>query len=264
MGTYDNLEYTVDEGVARIALDRPDALNALNPPLLSELEAAIDRAAATENVRVIVLRGNGRAFSSGYDISQAEGERSTDDRILDQRTHLEAIFSARLPVIAAVDGPAVAGGCNLAICCDLTFATERSEFGYPDMHFGEPPPKFVLPFVTDSLKDARELLYSGKTVDAAIASEMGLVNRVVPEDELEATVDAEVDAIKKTPSTAVAIAKDLLNGVQETQGFRRYGRIDEYVGALTMESSAAEQFREIRDEEGLQAALDWMHESDKP
>ena len=264
MGTYNNLEYAVDDGVARIALDRPDTLNALNPQLLRELEAAIDRAAATEDVRVVVLRGNGRAFSSGYDISEAEVERSTDEHILDQRTHLETIFSARLPVIAAVDGPAVAGGCNLAICCDLTFATERSEFGYPDMHFGEPPPKFVLPFVTDSLKDARELLYSGKTVDAATADEMGLVNRVVPEGELDETVDAEVDMIKKTPSTAVAIAKDLLNGVQETQGFRRYGRIDEYVGALTMESSAAERFREIRDEEGLQAALDWMHKSDKP
>lgn len=263
MGTYDCLEYAVDEGVARIALDRPEALNALNPPLLRELEDAIERAEGADEVRVVVLSGNGRAFSSGYDISEAETDKSTDDRILDQRTHLEAIFSSRLPVIAAVDGPAVAGGCNLAICCDLTFATAPSEFGYPDMHFGEPPPKFVLPFVTNSLKDARELLYSGKTVDAATAAEMGLVNRVVPEGELDATVETEVAAIKKTPSTAVAIAKDMLNDVQETQGFRRYGRVDEYVGALTMESSSPERFREIRDEEGLQAALEWMHETDK-
>ena len=263
MGTYDCIEYAVDDGVARVALDRPEALNALNPPLLRELEAAIERAEASEDVRVVVLRGNGRAFSSGYDISEAETEKSTDERILDQRTHLEAIFSARLPVVAAVDGPAVAGGCNLAICCDLTFATESSEFGYPDMHFGEPPPKFILPFVTNSLKDARELLYSGKTVDAATAAEMGLVNQVVPQSELDATVDDEVAAIKKTPSTAVAIAKDMLNDVQETQGFQRYGRVDEYVGALTMESSAPERFREIRDDEGLQAALEWMHETDK-
>jgi len=92
---------------------------------------------------------------------------------------------------------------------------------------------------------------------------MGLVNQVVPEGELDATVETEVAAIKKTPSTAVAIAKDMLNDVQETQGFRRYGRVDEYVGALTMESSSAERFREIRDEEGLQAALEWMHETDK-
>jgi enoyl-CoA hydratase len=264
MASYDCIEYAVEEGVARIALDRPDALNALNPPLLRELEAAIERAGEDEDARVVVLSGNGRAFSSGYDIGGDKSERSIDDRVLDQRTHLEAIFSSRLPVIAAVDGPAVAGGCNLAICCDLTFATEPSEFGYPDMHFGEPPPKFVLPFVTDSLKDARELLYSGKTVGADVAADMGLVNRVVPEGELDATVDAEVSEIKKTPSAAVAIAKDMINGVQEAQGYRRYGRVDEFVGTVTRKSSAAQRFREIRDEEGLQAALEWMHGTDKP
>ncbi len=264
MVSSDTIEYAVTDGVARIALDRPQALNALNPPMLRELEDAIDRAADADGVRVIVLSGNGEAFSSGYDISDTEPDVSTDEHILDQRTHLEAIFSVRLPVIAAVDGTAIAGGCNLAIACDLTFATSRSTFGYPDMHFGEPPPKFVLPFVTDSLKDARELLYSGKTVDAERAADMGMVNRVVPADDLDAVVDAEIDQIKKTPSTAVAIVKDMLNDVQETQGFRRYGRVEEYVGALTMESSTPERFREIRDEEGLQAALEWMHESDKP
>ncbi|THE65390.1 enoyl-CoA hydratase/isomerase family protein [Salinadaptatus halalkaliphilus] len=264
MVSYDCLTYAADDGVARIALDRPDALNALNPQLLDELEAAIDRAGEADDVRIVVLRGNGRAFSAGYDIGDAETERSTDDRILEQRTHLEAIFSSRLPVIAAVDGPALAGGCNLAICCDLTFASARSEFGYPDMHFGEPPPKFVLPFVTNSLKDARELLYSGKTIDAETAAAMGLVNRVVPEGELDATVESEVDDIKKTPSTAVAITKAMLNDVQETQGFSRYGRLDEFVGTLTMESSPPERFREIRDEAGLQEALEWMHETDKP
>lgn len=264
MVAYDCLEYAFDDGVANVTLDRPDARNALSPLLLEELENAIEHAEETDDARVIVLRGNGPAFSAGYDISDAEQEKSTDDRILNQRTHLEALFSTRLPVIAAVDGPAVAGGCNLAICCDLTFATEAATFGYPDMHFGEPTPKFVLPFVTDSLKDARELLYSGKVVRANKAADMGLVNRVVPEGELDATIEAEINQIKKTPSTAVAIVKDVVNSVQETQGYRRYGRIDEYVGTLTMKSSVANRFREIRDEDGLQAALEWMHETDKP
>ncbi|MFC6719516.1 enoyl-CoA hydratase/isomerase family protein [Natrialbaceae archaeon GCM10025810] len=261
---YDCIEYAAADGAARIALNRPEKRNALNPPLLRELEAAIERAEATEGVRAVVVSGNGPAFSAGYDISDAETERSVDDRILEQRTHLEAIFSSRLPFVAAVDGPAVAGGCNLAICCDLTFATETAEFGYPDMHFGEPPPKFVLPFVTNSLKHARELLYSGKTVDAAEAAEMGLVNRVVSEGELDAAVAAELAEIKKTPSAAVAVAKDLINGVQEAQGYRRYGRVDEYVGALTMESAAAKRFRGIRDEDGLESALEWMHGAEKP
>jgi enoyl-CoA hydratase/carnithine racemase len=261
---YTTIEYERDGAAAHVRLDRPDAMNALNETLLGEFEDALDRAAADEEVRVVVVAGYGKAFSAGYDIGADEPERSVDDRIRDQRTHLEAIFSARLPVIAAVDGPALAGGCNLALACDLTFATERSEFGYPDMHFGEPPPKFVLPFVTDSLKHARELLYTGKTVDADEAHRMGLVNRVVPDGELGAAVDEEVDHIRKTPSAAVALVKDMVNDVQETQGYRRYGRLDEALGTLTMESETATRFREIRDEKGLQAALEWVHGTDKP
>ena len=263
MDTFEAVEYEERGDTVRVSLDRPDALNALNEQLLADLEAAIDRATGADDVRAVVLEGNGDAFCSGYDISRAEPERTVDEAVFAQRTHLEAIFSAKLPVIAAVDGAAVAGGCNLAVACDLTYATEGSEFGYPDMHFGEPTPKFVLPFVTDSLKHARELLYSGKSVDASEARRMGLVNHVVPESDLEEAVQEEIEHIRKTPSTALAITKDMLNDVQETQGFRRYGRVGEYVGTLTMESEAATHFRDLRDEEGLQAALEWMHTSDK-
>ncbi|HKJ59120.1 MAG TPA: enoyl-CoA hydratase-related protein, partial [Halobacteriales archaeon] len=128
--------------------------------------------------------------------------------------------------------------------------------------FGEPPPKFVLPFVGNSLKYARELLYSGKTVPAAEAERMGYVNRVVPDDELAAAVAEEVDHIKKTPGAVVALTKEMINEVQEAQGDRR-GRIDEALATLTMEGAAAKRFREIRDEEGLDAALEWMHGADK-
>ena len=261
---YDCLDYAVEDRTAWVELDRPGTLNALSPALLAELEDALDRAEGSENVRAVVLSGRGRAFSAGYDIGAGETERTLDERVLSQRSHLEAIFSSRLPVLAAVDGPALAGGCNLAVCCDLTFATEGSTFGSPDMHFGEPPPKFVLPFVTDSLKDARELLYTGKTVDAEAAERMGMVNRVVPEGELEATVETELAGIRKTPGTAVAVAKAMVNDVQEAQGYRRYGRVAEYVGTMTMETETARRFREIRDEEGLDAALEWMHGTDKP
>ena len=261
---YGAIEYERREATVWVSLDRPGALNALNDELLTELEQAVYRAEEADGVRALVIDGNGDAFSSGYDISNAESDATTDERVHDQRTHLEAVFSARLPVIAAVDGAAVAGGCNLAVACDLTFAAEGSEFGYPDMHFGEPPPKFVLPFVTDSLKDARELLYSGKNVDAETAAEMGLVNDVVPAGELQARVEAELDHIRKTPSTALTMVKAMLNDVQETRGYRRYGRVEELVGTLSMETDAPERFREIRDEEGLQAALEWMHGTDKP
>ncbi|PSQ11004.1 enoyl-CoA hydratase/isomerase family protein [Halobacteriales archaeon QS_5_70_15] len=264
MADYDCLDYAVEEATAWIELDRPATLNALNPALLAELEDALDRAEGAEDVRAVVLSGKGRAFSAGYDVGTGEEERTLDERVLSQRTHLEAVFSSRLPVLAAVDGPALAGGCNLAVCCDLTYATEGSTFGYPDMHFGEPPPKFVLPFVVDSVKDARELLYTGKTVDAEAAERMGMVNRVVPDGELEGAVESELAEIRKTPSSAVAVTKAMVNDVQETQGYRRYGRVEEFVGTMTMGTDAAERFREIRDEEGLEAALEWAHGTEKP
>lgn len=263
MPGYDHVEYHVAAGAAWIRLDRPAVLNALNEGLLDDLESALRAAEADDEVRVAVLAGNGRAFSAGYDIGDEEGDLgSIEDRLTSARTHLDTLFELRTPVIAAVDGPALAGGCNLAIAPDLTYASERSEFGYPDMHFGELPAKLVLPFVGNSLKYARELLYTGKTVPAEAAARMGLVNRVVPAEDLESTVTEEVEHIRKTPGAVVALLKDMVNEVQEAQGDRR-ARVDEALAALTMEGATPRRFREIREEEGLEAALEWMHETDK-
>lgn len=263
MSEYECLEYEVADGVARIRLDRPEVLNALNRQLTRELTEAVGRAADTEGVRVIVLSGKGRAFSAGYDIgSAAEGPEAVEEKLRNPRDHLEVIFGAAVPVVAAVDGYALAGGCNLAVACDLTIATEGSQFGYPDMRFGEPPPKFVLPFVTNSLKHARELLYTGKMISAGEAERMGLVNLVVPDGELDEAVEEEVGAIKKTPGIAVTMVKEMINEVQEAQGYHR-GHLDEFLGVLSMETDTPKRFREIRDEEGLEAALEWTHAADK-
>lgn len=263
MADYEALTYAVDDGIATVALDRPEALNALTPNLLDELEAAIDRA-DSDDVRVLVLTGNGSAFSAGYDIGDDEETLgSVEDRMQDRVTHLDAILGSSLPVIAKVDGYALAGGCNLAIACDLTIASARSEFGYPDMRFGEPPPKFILPFVTASLKHARELLYTGKRIPAEEAHRTGLVNQVVPPDELDGAVADEADRIKKTPGVAVSMVKDMVNEVQTAQGYRP-SAVDERLAILSMETETPKRFREIRDAEGFEAALEWMHEADKP
>lgn len=263
MTNYEFIEYEEEEHVVFVRLNRPDSLNALNPGIIAELVEALTRAEAAPDSRVVVLSGNGRAFSSGYDIGEGEEERSVEEKLRDPREHLDTIFDLDLPVIAAVDGYALAGGCNLAIACDLTFATERSEFGYPDMHFGEPPPKLIMPFVSNSLKFARELLYSGKLIDAKEAERMGIINRVVPIDELDEIVRGEIDSILKTPGITVTLVKELINEVQESQGYHR-GKIDEYLGVLSMETDTPRRFREIREEEGLDAALEWMHSADKP
>ncbi len=262
MESYEFIEYEEMDQVVFVRLDRPDSLNALNPGIIEELIAALEYAEQSNEVRVVVLSGNGRAFSSGYDISNAEEERTVEQKLRDPRLHLDTIIDLDVPVIAMVDGYALAGGCNLAIACDLTFASERSEFGYPDMHFGEPPPKLILPFVSSSLKFARELLYSGKLVSAEEAERMGLVNRVVSADDLDAVVQEEVDSILKTPGITVTMVKEMINEVQESQGYHR-GKLDEYLGVLSMETETPKRFREIREKEGLDAAIDWMHSADK-
>jgi enoyl-CoA hydratase len=262
---YEFIDVETEDRVLTVTLDNEEALNALNGTLRSELEEALLSAEAADEVRAVVLTGKGRAFSSGYDFGAEELE-TMDDVIKFSYPHLDTIYSLNLPVIAAVDGYALAGGCNLALVCDLTIATERSEFGYPDVHMGELPPRLVLPFVTDSLKHARELLYTGKHVDAHTAEEMGLVNRVVEDAEaLEAAVQREIDHMKKTPSSVLKLIKDSLNDIQETQGYRSgsAAKLDEYLFAVTSETETAHQFHDIVEEEGVNAAIEWMNTTEK-
>lgn len=265
MPDYEFLDTETADRTLTITLDNQDSLNALNTTLRRELEDALRSAEEADEVRAVVLTGAGRAFSSGYDFGE-EGIETMDDLIKSTYTHLDTIYNLNLPVIAAVDGYALAGGCNLALVCDLTIATERSEFGFPDVHMGELPPRLVVPFVTDSLKHARELLYGGKHVDARRAEEMGLVNRVVADEAaLQAAVEEEVAHIRKTPSSVVKLLKDTMNDIQETQGYRSNaaGNIDEYLFAVTSETETAHRFHEIVDEEGVSAAIEWMNTAEK-
>lgn len=265
VSAYEFIEVETEDRVLTVSLDNQDALNALNNTLRTELVDALETAEEEDEVRAVVLTGKGRAFSSGYDFG-AEGIETMDDVIKFEYDHLDTIYSLNLPVIAAVDGYALAGGCNLALVCDLTIATERSEFGYPDVHMGELPPRMVMPFVVDSLKHARELLYTGKHVDAQKAKEMGLINEVVEDaDALWDAVDEEISHMKKTPSSVIKLVKDNLNDVQETQGYRSdsAAKIDEYLFAVTSETETAHKFHEIVEEEGVNAAIEWMNTAEK-
>jgi enoyl-CoA hydratase/carnithine racemase len=264
MSEYDHLDVRTENNAYIVTLDNPDTLNAMNAALLDELEDALDAAETAEGVRAVVLTGAGRAFSSGYDFGGNEN-MTMDEVITSEYTHLDTIYNLSLPVIAAVDGYALAGGCNLALVCDLTFATERSEFGFPDMRMGELPPGMVLPFVTGSLKYARELFYTGKHIDALEAKRMGLVNHVVAHDELMDEVMDEVDHMKRVPSAVTKLLKDTLNEIQEDHGYRSNSaaNVAKYLYAASAETETANKFHEIADTEGVSAAIDWMQTAEK-
>ncbi|MFC6835075.1 enoyl-CoA hydratase/isomerase family protein [Halomarina ordinaria] len=265
------LTYRTEDGAALIRLDRPEKLNALSEPLVEELRTAMERA-VDDDVRAVVLTGNGDAFSAGYDLTESGGTPdsgtvpSVEDGLERQR-HVLPLFTTihdlPIPVVAAVNGHALAGGSDLALTCDLTIAGESATFGYPGVRMGGLSLSLVYPFVM-GIKHARELMYTGKTVDAREAERMGMVNRTVPDDDLMDAAWAEVEAIKKTPKATVQITKHMLNDVVEMQGYRPTVRNSGYMATLSHQSEYGQRFFEIRESEGVGAAIEWMNETDKP
>lgn len=263
-------EVREDDAVALLTLNRPEKMNALSGELIAELRDGIERAEANEDVRVIVLTGAGdAAFSAGYDIEPSGDEEDpvpTVDNLLDtfedSTVHVHAIWECNKPVIAAVNGYCLAGGSDIAMACDLVFASEDAEFGYPGLRMAGVPPTLVYPFVMN-LHEAKELLFSGKVVDADHAKDLGMVNRVVPNDELFEFVIEEVEDIRKMPGNNVRILKHIVNGIAEMQGAKPMFKYSELFDTLGHHTEYGKEYYRIAESEGIEAALEYMNEQNK-
>ncbi len=247
----------------RLVLNRPAKLNALSGELVHALSAAIDAAAADPAVRVIVIEGAGRAFSSGYDLTEeAEGEAPGPVR---WRELLAADVAATLrildcskPVIAQIHGYALAGGLELAMACDLVIAAEGTKLGEPEIRYGSAPVTLLMPYLIGQ-KKTRELLLTGDLIDAVEAERIGLVNRVVPADRLAAEVDALVDRLARTPPEVMGPTKQMLNRAMDAAGFRLTVEAGLDLGAIINAADTPEQreWDAIVRRDGLKAALAW-------
>src|SRR5688572_3332190 len=247
----------------RLTLNRPAKLNALNGELVNALVAALDEAEADDGVRVIVLEGAGRAFSSGYDLTEeAEG---TIGGPVAWRDLLAADVAATLrfldspkPVIAQVHGYALAGGLELAMACDLVVAAEATMLGEPEIRYGSAPVTLLMPFLIGQ-KRTRELLLTGDLIDAAEAERIGLVNRVVPADGLAAEVDRLADRLARTPPEVMGPTKRMLNRAMDAAGFRLAVEAGLDLGAIINAADTPEQreWDAIVRRDGLKAALAW-------
>ena len=219
------VEYEVDGRVATVTLNRPEKINAITPDLQRALLDALRRAAADEAVRVAVVRGAGRGFCAGYDITSGDMAASgvTADRL-----QLEAIlrgwleiWDLPLPVIAQVHGACLAGGTQLASICDVTIVADDAKVGTPQLPLGA---GYVASFWAWFVgpKRAKEVFFeTGATITAAEAVAMGLFNRVVPAADLEREVRAYADAVARQPKDLLALQKLAINRTQEAQGFRQ-------------------------------------------
>ena len=208
--------YEVAEGVARITLNRPAKRNALNDDLIAGLKALLRRAHEDDEVRVILLTGAGSDFCSGADLAalQKISTASVEENLEDAAALMELFMlmrSIRQPVIAAVQGRALAGGCGLASACDLVLAARSSRFGYPEVKIGFVP-AMVMAILRRNVSEKRafELLTLGNELSGEEAVDAGLANRVIDDEAFDDEVDAFVEQFARVSSSAVALTKKLL------------------------------------------------------
>jgi enoyl-CoA hydratase/carnithine racemase len=207
---YRNLLVTTDRSAARIVLNRPEKRNALSLELMEEMIAALRDVSEQQATRAIVIEGAGPAFSAGHDLSEMIGRDSVFLAHLFDRCSamMETIHRVPQPVIAKVHGIATAAGCQLVAACDLAVAAEGTRFATPGVKIGLFCSTPMVP-VSRAVgrKRAMQMLLTGEPIDAGTAVDWGLVNRVVPAEELEAAVLDLVDAIARSSAYTVATGK---------------------------------------------------------
>jgi enoyl-CoA hydratase/carnithine racemase len=228
---------------ARITLNRPDKRNALSLEVMGEVTEALRAAAEASDIRAIVIAGAGPAFSAGHDLGEMVGrDLAFYQRLFDACTvMMELIHQVPQPVIARVHGAAYAAGCQLVAACDLAVAAEGTRFATPGVKIGLFCSTPMVP-VSRAVgrKRALELLLTGEPIDAATAADWGLVNRVVPEAELDGEVDRLVDAVARSSPLTVGIGKEAFYAQIELDESRAYDLTKTVMSANSLAGDAQE------------------------
>ncbi len=216
---YKNIIVEIEDDIALIRLNRPDALNALNSELLEELGSALKEADANDKVRAIVITGNEKAFAAGADIKEMSEQSFVDVAFSNLFAEAsDTILSIRTPIIAAVSGYALGGGCELAMMCDFIIAADNAKFGQPEINLG------VMPGMGGSQRLARfvgkskamDMNLTGRFMDAAEAERSGLVSRVVPAKRLLEEAMGAAQKIAEKSRLTTYFVKEAVNRSYET------------------------------------------------
>lgn len=210
---FQTIMLTVEDEIAIITLNRPERLNALNRDVVEELDQAIDMGERDGAVKVVVITGAGeKAFAAGADINEFTGLKGTEALKHMQKIQRVFLKIERLskPVVAAVNGYALGGGCELMMACDIAYASETARFGQPEINLGIIPGAGGtqrLPRLVGKMR-AKELILTGEMIDAAEAYRIGLVNKVVPPGELMNEVKRLCEKLKSKGAVALKLAKE--------------------------------------------------------
>jgi enoyl-CoA hydratase len=256
--SFETICYETEGPLAWITLNRPDKLNAISKRMVAELKLAADKAQCDDDIRVILVKGEGRAFSAGFDLDyDPDGDISKE--LLDDFELIMRFWDSPKPTIAAVHTYCLGGALELAIACDITVAATGCRFGEPEVKFGSGIVAMLLPYVVGP-KRAKEMILTGNDrITSEQAESWGLVNRVVkPENLLEEARSIAME-IARNDQQAVRISKQALNSTYEIGRMRDALKhaLELDVAIESTETAESRKFNEILKNEGTKAAIEW-------
>jgi enoyl-CoA hydratase len=272
--TYVTLKYDTRGRIAHITLNRPERLNAINEVMPGEIRRAIEEANSDDGVHVIVLQGAGRAFCAGYDL-KIFAERDTpliqempwdpmrDYRVMKGFTDdFFSIWRSYKPVICRVQGYAVAGGSDIALCADIVVMAEDARIGYMPARVWGCPTTAMWVYRLGAEK-AKRMLLTGDTIDGWTAKAWGLVYEAVPEDRLDAEVDALAARMSAVPKNQLMMQKLMINQAYENMGLASTQMLATLFDGITRHSPEGAWFKQYAEAHGFHAAVEWR-DSGKP
>jgi enoyl-CoA hydratase len=258
------IKVEIEGPVASLVFNRPDVLNAFHNEAMREIMGALKELGNDDRVRAILVRGEGRAFSAGFDMKASAGrDMSTIDRVQAQMElqfdFIMSFWDCPKPTIALVHGFCMAGAFEVALACDITVAAEGTRFGEPEVRFGTGIVAMLLPWAVLP-KHAKEMLLTGNDkMDAARAHAIGIVNHVVPQDQLVSFGRTMAMDIAAAAGPSVFFTKRAMNRTYEIMGMRDALKAALDIDIILNATPSAEktEFQRIRKEVGLKAALAW-------
>ena len=253
--------------VLYITLNRPEKINALTVQMLEDLLSAVHAAEDDPEVGPIVIRGAGRGFCSGWDLTPSPERDRLGELSIQNDINTMARRSGRLgelwhltkPIIAQVQGYCLAGGTDLALNCDIIIAAEDAQFGFPAVRSMGTPPTHMWTYLAGP-QWAKRLLLTGDRIDGKTAARIGLVLEAVPEAELEAHVDRLASTMAKIPTDLLAQNKAICNKAVDLMGRTMLQQLALESDAIAHKSPDAQEFNRVVREKGLKAGLAWQNE----
>lgn len=265
-----DLDYDVNDRVATITLNRPESFNAITERMPGDLSDAVARATDDDSVHVVVLTGAGRGFCGGYDLhelaeAEAEGENPVVqempwDAMIDYRfmrrctDSFMSLWRCSKPVVAKVNGDAVAGGSDIALCCDLIVMNESARIGYPPARVWGCPTTAMWVYRLGA-ECAKRMLFTGDLVSGAEAERMGLILQAVPGDQLDDTVKALAERIKGVPKNQLAMMKTLVNQAYDNMGLNSTQTLATLFDGIARHSPEGVAFKARAEEAGFKQAV---------